>query len=83
MHNVLCIDEILRVVFENLQESDLYQIALTCKAFLEPALDGLWNVLQDPDDLFRLLPDDAIYDPATNDYSSSLPQTVVCHRMGD
>ena len=57
MHLALNVDEILRIIFKIPSKLDCCHLALTCKSFLEPALDELWNELQDGNCLLRLLPE--------------------------
>lgn len=39
--------------------SSLVALALTCRAFKEPALDALWSDIKDISPYIRLFPDDA------------------------
>ncbi|GJE85078.1 hypothetical protein PsYK624_011550 [Phanerochaete sordida] len=57
MHRCLCITEVLRVIAYSVDDNDvLFSMSLTCRAFLEPALDALWYELSDPDPLIELFP---------------------------
>ena len=42
VHPCLAISKVLRVVCGSLWRRDLLSVALTCRGFLEPALDELW-----------------------------------------
>lgn len=59
MHPVLRIQEILLNIFGHLFKppSDLLALARTCRAFKEPALDVLWEELDDLTPLVRCLPE--------------------------
>lgn len=58
MHQALLIQEVVHMVMQNLSNEveyrkktkTLYNAALTCSSFLEPALDALWH------DMRRLIP---------------------------
>ncbi|KAG1879242.1 hypothetical protein F4604DRAFT_1753829 [Suillus subluteus] len=73
MHACLCLPEILIFVFAELTQvtegdvqpsyTTLYHLALTCRAFREPALDALWAHVQTPDILIMCLPQDARSQP--------------------
>lgn len=64
MHQCLCIDEILQDVAIYLQDSgecaDLAHMALSCRAFYEPAITELWSSLEGLKPLIQCLPTDAI-----------------------
>jgi hypothetical protein len=57
-HLALCIQEILGLVFENSMDDKaaLARSAQCCTAFLNPALDILWQNLQSVRPLEQLLP---------------------------
>ena len=62
MHHALEIPEILLNIFGHChpptwQASDLLALAITCRAFREPALDVLWEELFDSSHLARCLPE--------------------------
>ncbi|KAH9941996.1 hypothetical protein B0H21DRAFT_696585 [Amylocystis lapponica] len=68
MHPALLIDEILKIILELCAEWHprdynwtLYQVALSCKAWKDPALDELWRRLPDVTPLIRLLPEHCPY----------------------
>jgi hypothetical protein len=64
MHPVLLIDEILRIVLDNIDSDSnrssalktFYRIATVCRAWKDPALDYLWESLASVDPLLALLP---------------------------
>nr|GAT49636.1 predicted protein [Mycena chlorophos] len=60
MHPCLCIDEILDRIFEYLlpYNHNLAALALTCRAFTEPASEKLWRTLPELEHLLRCLPAD-------------------------
>ncbi|KAG6839825.1 hypothetical protein C0991_011290 [Blastosporella zonata] len=74
MHNCLQIPEILDAIFVNLVDvhshddtdipfpgsTTLVNIALTCRAFKESALDVLWNTISGLDPIVGCLPHDAV-----------------------
>ena len=66
MHHALEIQEILLNIFrffsrchddDDDDSEDLVSLARTCRAFKEPALDILWEVLDDLSPLARCLPE--------------------------
>lgn len=65
MHPCLQIDEVVRNVVSQLgghtsgAPQDLLALALTCKAFYEPAMDELWGTAANLRDLIGCLPEDA------------------------
>ncbi|KAG1821352.1 hypothetical protein EV424DRAFT_865418 [Suillus variegatus] len=73
MHTCLQISEILRIIFAEVTQvtgggvqpsyTTLYHLALTCRAFREPALDALWAHIPTPDVLVMCLPQDARSQP--------------------
>ncbi|KAG2340158.1 hypothetical protein BDR05DRAFT_991670 [Suillus weaverae] len=73
MHACLQISEILRIIFAEVTQvtnsrvrpsyTTLYHLALTCRAFREPALDALWAHIPTPDVLVLCLPQDARSQP--------------------
>ena len=57
MHRCLCITEVLRVIAYSVNDNDaLFNMSLTCRAFLEPALDALWYELSESEPLIELFP---------------------------
>lgn len=65
MHPCLRVQEIIREVVQHVVAVEyglnhsrvaLHAMVLTCKAFHEPALDGLWRALNRLDDLVKCLP---------------------------
>ncbi|KZP06340.1 hypothetical protein FIBSPDRAFT_1053603 [Athelia psychrophila] len=77
MHRCLSIPEILRIIFEYLvtdvegegppDASSVTRPLLTCKAFLEPALDILWESLDSLAPLARNFPSDAWEESVVNE----------------
>ncbi|KAI0040963.1 hypothetical protein FA95DRAFT_1502049 [Auriscalpium vulgare] len=65
MHPILLIDEVLRVIFDHIDNEPnrvpvrrtFARLATVCHAWKEPALDYLWNTLASIDPLLSLLPD--------------------------
>ncbi|KAH7915285.1 hypothetical protein BJ138DRAFT_1098008 [Hygrophoropsis aurantiaca] len=60
MHQALCIDEILQVIFDICLESEkksLCCLARCCKAWKDPALDRIWGTLLSIKPLLTLIPD--------------------------
>ncbi|KAK7456435.1 hypothetical protein VKT23_010683 [Stygiomarasmius scandens] len=55
MHRVLCIPELLRIVFEFSKDASNAQCALVCKQWSEIALDVLWHDVNDLRTLFHSL----------------------------
>jgi hypothetical protein len=62
MHRCLLVAEIFSIVTDSLtyydRKKDVYRLALTCKAFSEPALDAVWRKIDGLRNLIYLLPDD-------------------------
>ncbi|KAF8269810.1 hypothetical protein EI94DRAFT_1896223 [Lactarius quietus] len=64
MHPVLLLDEVLRIVLDNIDNDfnrssvlkTFYRIATVCRAWKDPALDYLWASLASVDPLLALLP---------------------------
>ncbi|KAH9166354.1 hypothetical protein EDB89DRAFT_224142 [Lactarius sanguifluus] len=64
MHPVLLLDEVLRIVLDNIDSDSnrssalktFYCIATVCRAWKDPALDYLWASLASMDPLLALLP---------------------------
>ncbi|TFK46742.1 hypothetical protein OE88DRAFT_856198 [Heliocybe sulcata] len=61
MHPALTQQDILRIVFEYIQndywrEIAFFNISLVCRAFKEPALDALWHELRSLTPLLKLVP---------------------------
>ena len=42
MHRCLEIMEVLHAIYEEIETASALDLALTCKAFLEPGLDRVW-----------------------------------------
>ena len=59
-HPCLAISEVLRVVCSSLRPEDLLSVALTCRGFLEPALDELWYEIPAFKPLLACLPPDLL-----------------------
>lgn len=60
MHLCLCINEILQLIADNINPENtktLLHMALTCHAFVDPAMNALWRILPDPGHLIRILPE--------------------------
>lgn len=57
MHHALEIQEILLIIFGQCHPPDTAALARTCRAFKEPALDVLWEVLCDLSPLAQCLPE--------------------------
>jgi hypothetical protein len=60
VHPCLAISEVLRVVCGSLWRKDLLSVALTCRGFLEPALDELWYEIPALEPLVACLPPDLL-----------------------
>lgn len=66
MHQCLKIQEILAAILACTEEegnrsgrlSTVYACALTCRSFLDPALNEIWKVQQGLQNLIKLLPQD-------------------------
>src|SRR5436305_860753 len=58
MHNCLDIPELVRIIFELTEPSDLAALAKTCQAFRDLALQILWADLPSLAPLVRCLPGD-------------------------
>lgn len=63
MHPALHVDELVRLIVQHCDDlpykehqSTLFNLALTCKPLLEPALDSLWSRLPSVIPLMSLLP---------------------------
>ncbi|KAH9066699.1 hypothetical protein EDB87DRAFT_450904 [Lactarius vividus] len=76
MHPVLLLDEVLRIVLDNIDSDSnrssalktFYCIATVCRAWKDPALDYLWASLASMDPLLALLPNhDASHRPVPSD----------------
>ncbi|KAN0130949.1 hypothetical protein V8E53_011327 [Lactarius tabidus] len=77
MHPVLLLDEILRIVLDNIDSDSnrssalktFYRIATVCRAWKDPALDYLWESLASVDPLLALLPnhDALMHGPVPSD----------------
>ncbi|KAF8550069.1 hypothetical protein OG21DRAFT_1469182 [Imleria badia] len=57
MHHALEIQEILLNIFGHCHPDDLPSLARTCRGFKEPALDVLWEELDNLSPLVRCLPE--------------------------
>ena len=89
MHPVLLIDEILRIVLDNIDSDSnrssalktFYRIATVCRAWKDPALDYLWASLASVDPLLALLPGHVSEHPQyLIDMSDGpMPQDVLTH----
>lgn len=56
LHQAIRIPEILSLIFSNASSPDLASYARVCKSWMDPALDRLWEDLdEDPTVAFRLL----------------------------
>ena len=63
MHRILLVQEIIDLILQNFlpdkeskeQRITLRNTALTCSAFLDPALNALWSYMEDLTPLFKLL----------------------------
>jgi hypothetical protein len=58
MEQVLRIPEVVRTICSNLNTASNRRMALTCRSFLEPALDELWRTLRSFQSLVDVLPSD-------------------------
>lgn len=84
MHACLQISEILRIIFAEVTQITksgiqpsyitLYHLALTCRAFREPALDVLWAHIPTPGVLVMCLPQDARSQPILKLTASNFDQ---------
>jgi hypothetical protein len=69
MSLALKVPEILKIVLEDIYfnsdtpQHDTLALALTCKDFLEPALNTLWSYLPSILPLIKCFPTDAVKDP--------------------
>ena len=66
MHRCLCVDEIVRLVAQELVDADEWAtaaaLACSCKSFENPVLDTLWTIQCDFIPLLKTLPED-VWDP--------------------
>ena len=85
MHHALEVQEILLNIFRFFGRrhydrddgpGDLASLARTCRTFKEPALDILWEVLDDLSPLARCLPEIS-YQPRTTNPSSPMVRSRV------
>ena len=61
MHSFIAIDEIFQVVLTNvIEDVTLRSLALSCRAFYEPAMDVLWSDLEGLQPLVKCLPSHTI-----------------------
>lgn len=67
MHPCLAVEDILNTIFDHADPEDcnvekristFHSLALTCKAFLDPALDRVWRTQWGIENLIRVLPKD-------------------------
>lgn len=58
MHPCLLVDEIARKILDYAPKRDQFSLAITCKAFAEPALDTLWHEQRSLVPLIRCMPQD-------------------------
>ncbi|KAJ7712230.1 hypothetical protein B0H16DRAFT_1814765 [Mycena metata] len=56
MHRCLQIPELVRIIASDLIKRDLAILACTCKAFKDPALDGLWRTQLNVTNLMKCMP---------------------------
>ncbi|KAF8547953.1 hypothetical protein OG21DRAFT_1449763 [Imleria badia] len=75
MHHTLEIHEILLNIFDQCCSCDLPALARTCRAFKEPALDALWEGLDDLSPLVECLPEASYQPTRAGEYSFSRPLT--------
>lgn len=96
MHRTLRIPELVQIIVSHLEchhywygfpvptditKHTLLSLALTCKDFVEPALDALWCFQHGPILLLNLLPDDLLKTEQVGDQSASLACHTVFTRM--
>ncbi|KAJ6518896.1 hypothetical protein C8R45DRAFT_885102 [Mycena sanguinolenta] len=66
MHPVLLLDDVLRQILDFCPKASLPAVAMTCKSWKDPALDGIWSHLGSLVPLLRLIPGlicvDGVYD---------------------
>ncbi|KAF5334533.1 hypothetical protein D9611_013812 [Ephemerocybe angulata] len=58
MHQALQIPELIRTVSEASDINDALAVSLTCRAFLEPALDRIWHTLHSSREIISCFPED-------------------------
>ncbi|KZT09158.1 uncharacterized protein LAESUDRAFT_810804 [Laetiporus sulphureus 93-53] len=69
MHRALLLNELLLQILQVLREDDIHALAVlarTRRSFSQPALEILWESLDDPSPIIKLFPDDSwtvAYDP--------------------
>jgi hypothetical protein len=72
MDACLSIPELLPLLCDGLEAKDLLSTALSCQAFLEPALDKLWYHVKSFKPLIACLPEDLVH-LRTERVSGTLP----------
>ncbi|THH14976.1 hypothetical protein EW146_g5417, partial [Bondarzewia mesenterica] len=87
MHRVLLVDEILRGVFEHIENdvdvdrksvrATFVRLARVCQAWKDPALDFLWKFLFSTDALFSLIPGAIVDDNAPFYNVEVSPETLA------
>ena len=87
MHRALLIQDTVHQILENLSprnltnpipkltRATLLSVALTCRSFLDPALDSLWYSIDDLEVLFKLLPN-FISEPGSDWYRPVRSQEI-------
>lgn len=60
-HQVLCINELLGLIADDLSLKDQLQMSLTCRAIYEPIMDRNWQQIPSVARLIRCLPKDVIH----------------------
>lgn len=74
MHPIVAIDEIFQILLTSVGDQvTLLSLALSCRAFYEPAMDDLWYQLEGMRPLIELLPEDA------RGTEGDKPEKVVCY----
>ena len=69
MHRALLLNELLLQILQVLREDDIHALAVlarTRRSFSQPALEILWESLDDPSPIIKLFPNDSwtvAYDP--------------------
>jgi hypothetical protein len=60
MHRCLETLEVLHAIYKELEAGGAFDLALTCKAFLEPGLDRVWYEVCSFEPFISSLPDDLL-----------------------
>ena len=60
MRKCLEIDEILQIIISYATQAGRVNLALTCRAFYDPAMDAVWHTLIGLQDLVHCLPAQAL-----------------------